>query len=169
MRAPIGLLSVVALGLASALASTAAAGTAVITFVAPEGYTDGGGKTAFDTPTVADAQNAIGSHLTALAQSKLSPGQTLKIDVLDLDLAGRKQMAGGGRDVRIFDDISPPRIKVRYALEEGGRVLLSAEETVSNPMYLNTVGRSNYRPLDRERIMLSRWFEERFVEHKAPR
>lgn len=166
MRARI--LSVVALGLASALASTATAGTAVITFVAPEGYTDGGGKGPRVSPTAAEAQNAIGSHLTALAQGKLPPNQTIKIDVLDLDLAGRKDFAAAGTDIRIFDDISPPRIKVRYALEEGGRVLLAAEETVSDPMYLNTVGRNDYRPLDRERLMLSRWFEARFVQHKAP-
>lgn len=146
------------------IASPASAGSLKLTFVSPDSYTDGGGKTAFALPTAADAQKAIGDHLNALAQSKLPPSAVLKIEVLDIDLAGRPNLGGQNRDVRIFDDISPPRIKMHFALEDGGRVVSSGEDNVSDPSYLNSVGKQNYGPLDRERAMLSKWFAGRFLK-----
>jgi hypothetical protein len=70
--------------------------------------------------------------------------------------------------VRVYDDISPPRIKLRYALEDNGRAAASGEETVSDPTYLSGVGRSSASsdPIRYERAMLTKWFLARFVQGK---
>lgn len=95
----------------------------------------------------------------------MAANQTLKIDILDIDIAGRRDVLGGGtQDVRVYDDISPPKIKLRYALEEDGRAVSNGEEQLSDPTYLNTLSKaSTGDPIRYERPMLTKWFVARFV------
>jgi hypothetical protein len=150
-------------------AEAALAGTAEVNFVAPDGYSDPGGRGGMrDLPTREAVLREIKAHLLDLAQRNLAPDQSLKIDILDIDIAGRRDVLGAGvQDVRIYDDISPPRIKLRFALSENGKDVASGEETLSDPTYLNTLGRvPQGDPLRYERPMLTKWFVARFVRGK---
>jgi hypothetical protein len=143
----------------------AAAATAEVNFVDPDGYADPGGKGGLrDVPTRETVFREIRAHLSDLAQRNLPADQLLKIDVVEIDIAGRREiLRTGGEDVRIYDDISPPKIVLRFTLSAGGRVVDSGEERLSNPTYLNTLGRaSSGDPIRYERPMLTKWFMARF-------
>lgn len=147
-------------------AGAAWAGTAEVNFLEPDGYSDAGGRGGMrDLPTREAVLREIRAHLLDLAQRNLAPNQSLKVDVIDVDIAGRREvLRAGAQDVRVYDDISPPRIKLRFALSEDGRVVASGEERLSDPSYLNTLSRpSSGDPLRYERPMLTKWFVARFV------
>ena len=131
----------VALGLSLA-ATPARAQQVEVRFVAPERYTD--------------AQNRSGSGLTlrvtlaeiqrlfaSLGAGVLRPGESLAIEVLDIDLAGLDApSANVPYGLRIVSDIAPPRLRIRYALKERGRRVASAEETLTDLNFLARYGRS---------------------------
>ena len=149
---------------------TAAAGPAAaavdVAFVAPEKYTDGGGKGGFrDVPTKTAVEREVRDHLVKLGESNLTPNQVLKIEILDIDLAGRRDILGAhADDVRIYDELNSPRIKLRYTLEEDGRAILTGEDVLSDPLYLRSLARaSSGDPLRYERPMLTKWFLARIV------
>jgi hypothetical protein len=148
-------------------AEGALAGTAEVNFVEPDGYSDAGGKGGMrDVPTREVVLREIRAHLVGLAERHLGPSQVLKIDILDIDIAGRREVLRSGvEDVRVYDDISPPRIKLRFVLSENGKEVASGEDRLSDPTYLNTLGRSSSGdPLRYERAMLTKWFLARFAK-----
>jgi hypothetical protein len=149
-------------------ASTPAwAGTAEVNYVEPDKFTDAGGKGGLrDIPRREVVLKEIKAHLMALAERNLPEAQVVQIDILDIDIAGRREVLGVRvHDVRIYDDISPPRIKLRYALREGGQTLLDGEERVSNLTYLSGVARTpSGDPIHYERAMLTKWFMARLVK-----
>ncbi|HEV7306076.1 DUF3016 domain-containing protein [Ensifer sp.] len=105
-------------------------------------------------------------YFEKLAARYLKKGQALKIDVLDVRLAGQYEpWRPYFDDVRILRDSTPPRIKLRYKLTEGGRVLAQGEEVVSDLNYLwNSSGRSAMESHPYEKEMLRDWFRKRFVK-----
>ena len=162
------LLSFTLPALIAALSATAASAAVDVAFVAPEHYTDGGGKGGFgDLPVKAVVEREIRAHLTGLGERNLAPGQTLKIEVLDIDLAGRRDILGSSNgDVRVYDQLNSPRIRLRFTLEEGGQIVSSGEDLLTDPLYLNSLSRtSTGDPLRYERPMLTKWFLGRFGRH----
>ena len=160
-------MSHVSILLAAGLAATSAtAGTLSIAFVHPENYTDAAYSRAFATGRDrALVQRDIEQHLLKLAERRLPAGDSLKIEVFDIDLAGHFEPAGmrHGAEVRIVRDITSPRIKLRYTWTRGEQVVASAEEQIGDMNFLMTPNR--YAPDDRlryERAMLDDWFEKRF-------
>jgi hypothetical protein len=144
----------------------ALAATAEVNFVEPDKYADAGGKGGMrDLPTREAVFREIRAHLLDLAQRNLPASQTLKIDIVDLDIAGRRDVLGAGvDDVRVYDDISAPRITLRFVLEDAGKTVASGEEKLTNPTYLNSLARaSTSDPIRYERPMLTKWFVSRFV------
>ncbi|HEX7438562.1 MAG TPA: DUF3016 domain-containing protein [Caldimonas sp.] len=142
-----------------------AAGSVEIAFIAPAGYTDSG-KDPVDSKTNEDR---LARYLQSLGERYLGPDQVLKIDVLDVDLAGSMRPSRRG-----FDDIRIarggadwPHIKMRYSLVEGGKVIQNGEETVADMNYLrHAADTRDSDPLRYEKRMLADWFKARFVEHK---
>ncbi|MCC7252085.1 DUF3016 domain-containing protein [Hyphomicrobium sp.] len=151
--------SIVAMVFAGLLPSVGAAAAVNVTFVAPERYRD------FRSSGSRNATlNQFRRIFTQLGTRYLKPGQSLSIDVLDIDLAGEYEpWSGRLNDVRIMRDITPPRIRMRYVLRENGRVLARAEETVSDMNYLmNPSARRSGEQLAYEKDMLRDWFRSRF-------
>jgi hypothetical protein len=162
-------IAVAAAVVALVFAASASAGTAEVNFLDPDKYSDPGGKGGLrDLPTREVVLREIRAHLIELAERNLGPNQAVKIDVLDIDIAGRREiLRAGAEDVRVYDDISPPRITLRFALSENGQVVTSGEERVSNPTYLSGLARqTSGDPLRYERPMLTKWFLARFVQRK---
>ena len=157
----------IAVAAGALLAQSAWAATNLsVTFVNPDNYADASYSSMFaNARDRADVQHDIEQHLQTLAQRYLAPGDTLKIDVLDIDLAGRVEPLRSrvGNDVRVVRDIAWPRMTVRYTLTHGGQAAASRDETLSDLNFLSSFNRySDGDHLRYEKAMLDRWFRERF-------
>ncbi|MBD9638950.1 DUF3016 domain-containing protein [Ensifer sp. ENS07] len=110
-------------------------------------------------------------YFETLAGRYLKKGQALRIDVLDVRLAGQYEpWRPYFDDVRILRDSTPPRFKLRYKLTEGGRVLAQGEEVVSDLNYLWTSSaRTAMERHPYEKEMLRDWFRKRLVKLQPAR
>jgi hypothetical protein len=101
-------------------------------------------------------------HFAKLAET-LPAGQTLKIDVTDVDLAGDTHAAGIHR-TRIIKNIYSPRMNFSYQLlDADGQEIQSAEVVVKDMNFMsgNSLKYRN-KSLGYEKKMLDDWFEETF-------
>jgi DUF3016 family protein len=112
----------------------------------------------------------IKRHLELLGERYLLPSQNLKIEIVDIDLAGRlRYSARRGEEIRVLDGGADwPSMKLRYTLESDGKVIDSREETVSDMSYLLKPAPSGSGALYYEKRMLDDWFRQRFVEGRRP-
>lgn len=138
-----------------------------VRFVNPGRYTDAGSFAA----SRASMEAALRAHLDRLGKRFLAPGQTLTIDVLDVDLAGDYELGRyGPSDVRIMRGVTPPRIKLRYVLAERGRRARGGEETLSDINYqMNPSARLSSDLYVYEKALLDGWFERTFSNRRTDR
>ncbi|GAB3761356.1 hypothetical protein GCM10028796_11460 [Ramlibacter monticola] len=150
----------------SLFAMAAAAADVSVVFVQPEKYTDSAYSRSFASPRDrAEVERDIEQHLQRLGARFLPEGDSLRVEVLDVDLAGHFEPLRfhSGSEVRIVRDITWPRIQLRYTLTRGDQMVGSGEERLSDMNFLSTPNR--YSPDDRlryEKAMLDNWFESRF-------
>jgi len=146
-------------------AANAAAGSMTVSFADPAGFSDAGG-----TPRERTANlEVLADHLQSLAERYLPADQSLKVEVLDLKLAGTVYPTPhAGRDLRIVNGGADwPRIRLQYTLEAGGKPLQSGEERLADMNYTwGLAGISSSDPLRYEKRLLDDWFRSRFVEHR---
>jgi hypothetical protein len=137
-----------------------AAGLVEVRFVEPERFGDAGRN-----PVERDrALVKLAAHLRELGR-QLPDGQQLKVDVLDVDLAG-EEVVRSGRDIRVLrGGADVPRLTLRWALQQGGSTLKSGEDRLTNLAYLNGAIPNTLSPgdLPYEKAMLTKWFRERVV------
>jgi hypothetical protein len=135
-----------------------------VSFDRPEHFTDAG-LSAEPDATRDRTLREIAAHLERLGTRYLSPGQTLTIEVRDLDLAGRQEPWRLRADhVRVLGPATWPRIVMRYTLTGNGATRMSAEETVADLDYLSRPeGRISGDRLRYEKAMLDDWFRARFA------
>ena len=145
--------------------TSSAGATVTVSFTNPESYADMGRY-----PEDRSApMHEIEAHLKQLGQRYLPSDQLLKIEVLDVDLAGHLRLSPRlGRDVRILRGKADwPRIELHYVLEADGRVLLDRRESVADMGYLQHPNRHySGQSLPYEKQMLDDWFRQRFAAHK---
>ena len=147
----------------AAFASCPASASVNVRFVDPERFTDAGsnGFRSADAGVLAE----IKTHLQRLGGRFLAPGQNLTIDILDIDRAGMDEPWRGGSmgDVRIMRGVTPPRIKLRYVLNEKGKRARSGEETLTDLNYqMNPSARFGGDRLVYEKALLDDWFRRMF-------
>jgi hypothetical protein len=141
-----------------------------VTFLRPETYADAAYSRAYaGEKDRAEVMRDIERHLHALADRSLPPREALRIEVLDIDLAGGFEPWRGpaATDLRVLRGVTWPRIRLRYTLIRGGEVVASAEELVSDMNYLLSANR--YARSDRlryEKAMLDDWFARRIVRRQ---
>lgn len=145
-------------------ALAAGSGTAVgtagasVSYVEPERFTD----VPFTPWERERVLKQLSAHFDKLGAS-LPPGQELKVEVLDLDLAGQtKPNFRGGQDLRVMNGGADwPHIHFRYSISEGGKVIKSGEEKLSNMQYLGRMNHyGNTELLRYEKQMLDDWFKQ---------
>ena len=110
----------------------------------------------------------LGDYFAHLG-ARLPPGQDLRVEVLDLSLAGWiHPNFRGQQDVRIMRGGADwPRMKVRYTLESDGKVIDSGVDDLSDMAYLNRVMRfSEGDRLRYEKQMIDDWFTKKFAPRK---
>jgi hypothetical protein len=149
------------IALAALAAGVQAAGTVQVQFVQPEKFADVRDQ-AFSRERNLEA---LKQHLELAAARYLADGQTLKIDVLDVDLAGEPRPGARATDVRVLKGKADwPRVDLRYTLEAPGQPTRSGQASIKDMSYLHHVayGVPATEPLRYERRMLDDWFKAEF-------
>jgi len=154
-------LAVVVALLASA-AGAQAKGVVEVNFIELDKFTDIG-LSAYDRER---ASREIGAYLKGLGR-QLPDGQTVTIDVLDVDLAGTP--APGKTESRSMrGTLDYPKVHLRWTLAQNGKTLQSGEDQVEDSKYAETkVRRRPGEAYPIEQHMLGRWFNLRFGGAKA--
>jgi hypothetical protein len=154
--------------LALAMLATPAGAGVTVAIADPRYYTDADDSSGNSFRTLLE----IKRHLEGLGDRYLLPADRLRIEVLNVDLAGRHQIVRSmPSDVRVVTgDADWPRIELRYTLESATGISRPAEETIVDMSYLRRVFEQRYvsDPLQYEKRMLDNWFKARFVEHRPP-
>jgi len=141
-----------------ALAAGSAGAAVTVSYVAPDKFTD----LPFVPWEREETLKQLTDHFTKLGDS-LPPGQDLRVEVLDVDLAGRAiPNARAGRDIRVLRGQADwPRMQLRFSLEQNGQVLKSGEAQLSDMNYLDRHSRYfDSEPLRYEKQMIDEWFEK---------
>ena len=141
-----------------------AAGSVQVNFDKPDTYADVG-RTVWDQERNVQL---LREHLLGYA-ARLPAGQSLKVEVLDVDLAGEVRPLRA-EQIRVMNGrVDWPRIQLRWSLNAGDRVLKSGDERLSDMSYLHSIrGIDRGQPLVYENRMLDRWFSERVAGAAAP-
>lgn len=149
-----------ALALLSAALPAAAAGMVEVSWLQPERYSDAG-RTFSDRERT---MKSLGATFTQLGR-QLPDGQTLKLEVLDVDLAGEVELHPR-QDMRIVRGGADwPKITLRYTLQAGDKTLRSGEARLADMNYLFAVPPVRLREgdLPYEQRMIEHWFGQNFA------
>jgi hypothetical protein len=158
--------SLVLAGVVFAAAGSASAAVTV-TFANPDNFRD----MPFAPSDRAEVLKELTEHFERLGKD-LPPGHDLRVEVLDLDLAGElRPNFRGHNDIRILRGGADwPRMEVRYTLESNGQVVSRGEDALSDMMYLNRSPRyADHDNLRYEKRMIEDWFKQKFAAPKAAR
>jgi hypothetical protein len=135
-----------------------AAGSVQVSFVKPENFADVRDR------TYSREQNlkALEQVISNAALPYVADGQTLKIEVLDVDLAGELRPGARAWDVRVLRGGADwPRITLRWSIEGAGA--RSGEAVVQDMAYLQRLPTAQSdTALVYERRMLDEWFKQQF-------
>ena len=141
------------------LASASASAAATVTYINPEKMTD--------VPRFASDRESMEmifrDHLNQLA-SQLPAGQELKVEFVDIDLAGDVFPRVPVRDIRVMKGQADwPRMHLRYSIEQDGKVLRSGDRELSDPNYLMGSRSYNQDLYGHDKQMLDDWFRKEVV------
>lgn len=142
------------------LVQAAAVATTKVHFSHPENFTDAHLDRDYGRGASEFVLQELRQYIEQLGERHLQPGQRLTVEVRDIDLAGRfEPWRAEAYHVRFMREITWPRIKLHYRLEQDGRELVSREAVVLDQGYLQHPSR--YPASDRlryEKAMLADWF-----------
>ena len=136
-----------------------------VEFVAPEKFTDVSLYRARMAPEKNPNLDALRKHTQKRAARYLSDGQTLLIQVTDINLAGDHlpNTDPSLYDVRIVTGLYPPRIKLNYSLQSASGSVLKAGQVDLRDLGFDSSspGRSS-DALRYEKYMLDKWMRKEF-------
>lgn len=144
-----------AAGLLALAAGTASAGVTV-NYIEPDRFTD----VPFTPWEREETLKSLTEHFAKLG-AQLPPGQDLRIDIKDVDLAGREFPGRGGRELRVVRSNGPdwPRIDLHYTVEQDGRVLRSGDAQLRDMGFMDRMVRAGDNDALRfEKRMIDEWF-----------
>jgi hypothetical protein len=145
------------------LSTSAALADVKVTYIEPDKYAD----MPFEPGGRENVLKDLSEHFQKLGK-QLPPDQNLTIEVLDIDLAGHiRPGIRSGRDIRIVKGGADwPRMRLRYSLDAGGRVIASGDADLSDMMYQQRLNRySDGDTLRYEKQMIDDWFRQTIL-HK---
>lgn len=137
-----------------------AAGLVEVNFVKSDQYSDIG-HNAIDRERTLER---IATHLKGYGM-RLPDGQTLKVEMLDIDLAGELWPTRRLSDVRVLKGgVDWPRMHLRWTLTAAdGRMLQSGDEKLKDMAYLvRTPRHAQIDGLAYDLRLLDEWFAQRF-------
>jgi len=139
-----------------ALAAGGAAAATTVNFIQPDRFSD----VPFTPWERDEALKTLSTHFSKLG-AELPPGQNLRIDVKDIDLAGREYPGRNGRDLRVVrsNGADWPRIDLHYTVEQDGKVLRSGDAELRDMGFMDRMVRMNdSESLRFEKRMIEDWF-----------
>ncbi|MEE1924422.1 DUF3016 domain-containing protein [Pseudomonas sp. 148P] len=141
----------------------AAAPHVEVNFIQPEKFRDASLRgDGYQRGADEQVMKQLRSYLETLGSRYLRDGQTLSIDIRDIDLAGRYEpWQTNAYSVRFMRDITWPSIDLHYRLQQQGQVLKQADARVDDKFYLQRPGRrGSSDSLYAEKAMLDDWFRD---------
>ena len=109
---------------------------------------------------------ALLEHFNTLA-AKLPADQKLRVEILDVDLAGDVFPRVAIRDVRVLKGQGDrPSMHLRYSIEQDGKVLRSGESRLADSAYLFGISRYSNDLYAHEKKMLDDWFRKDVVARR---
>ena len=146
-------------GLLALAAGVASAGVTV-NYIQPERFSD----LPFAPWERERVLEELTEHFISLGE-KLPPGQNLRIDVQDVDMAGRIHPGRSGRELRIIRNGAEwPRIDLHYTIENNGQVVRSGDAQLRDMGFMDRIKRySDGDTISYERRMIDDWFNETIV------
>lgn len=142
------------------LAAGAASAATTVTFVEPDKFVD----VPFSPIERERMLAELRGHFEKLG-ARLPAGQDLRIEVLDVDLAGITRPTASRPDMRFLTGGADwPSLRVRYAVEQDGQVLKSGEDRLTDMTYMQHL---NPYPSDTslryEKRMIDQWFNKKVL------
>jgi hypothetical protein len=154
--------------LASAVTAVAlgASAAVTVTYGDPDRFTDVSDRNSDPRKIM----QVLSTFLQKLGDKTLPKGTDVKIEVLDLDRAGRPRMNLPTETRVMTGKADMPCIDLKYSLESGGQVIKSERERVCDADYLRPLPfKTNENdPLAYEKRMLEEWFKARFSPARKP-
>lgn len=143
------------------MASGSAFAGVTVSYLQPETYSD----LPFASWERKDVLDELTEHFQKLSEA-LPAGVDLKVEVLDIDLAGRLHHRRAN-EIRVMSSNGAdwPIIHLRYAVVQNGAVIASGEERLRDMMYLDKL-RNRYSssdPLRYEKRMIDEWFTKKIA------
>ena len=158
--------TVAATAVATSLFTGSALAAVTVNYVKPDSFND----MPWSANDRAEVLKNITAHFTKLG-AKLPADQDLKIDVTDIDLAGRIEPNAhySRNDLRILRGGADwPSMRLHYVLESKGTVLRSGDEKLSDMTYLDHYNHyTSNEPLRYEKKMIESWFLKTIVPPAA--
>lgn len=144
-------------------AGAASAGDVIVNYIQPDNFSD--------IPTGGEREEtlrALTAHFVKLG-AKLPPGQNLRIDIQDIDMAGSERPSGGRTDMRVTNRQAWPRMDLHYTLEMNGQVVSSGDAQLRDTSFLDRPNRYfNHDTLRFEKRMVDMWFERTILSGERP-
>ncbi|WP_432380672.1 DUF3016 domain-containing protein [Duganella sp. P38] len=107
------------------------------------------------------------TELLKQLSGQLPAGQVLKVEFLDIDLAGDVFPRVPVRDIRVTKGQADwPRIHLRYSIEQDGKVIRSGEKKLADPNYQQGINMYNQDLYAYEKQMLDTWFRKEILPAK---
>jgi hypothetical protein len=160
MRTSLHSLAAAALASGAALTAGAAFAGATVSYIEPDKFID----VPFSPIDRERVLHELTEHFTWLGK-QLPAGQDLKVEVTELDLAGRiEHTRRAGNEIRLLTGGADwPRMHLRYSLTQDGKVINSGEADLASLNYLNEMNMySSGESLRHEKQMIDQWFGKTF-------
>lgn len=146
------------------LGATNACAAIEVDFVNPQHYRDAGSG-GYGGVERERTLGELRTYFEQLGTRCLASGQTLKIRVLDLDLAGQFEWKHyGDRELRVLRDVTWPSMRLAWtrANADGSEAAAREERLVDMNYLSNRAYVSRTTSLPYEKAMIGAWFEKRF-------
>jgi hypothetical protein len=161
LNAALCLLFITAAGLMPSLSSAAVS----VTFTKSDQYID----VPFSPSDREDTLKTLRQHFEKLG-AKLPAGQDFKVEVLDVDLAGRVEPSrmSAANELRVLRGGADwPMIQLRYTVEADGKTIKQGEARLTDLNYLRHMNRyPSGEPLRYEKAMIDDWFAKEVAASK---
>lgn len=136
-------------------AGAASAADVTVHYIQPENFSD--------IPSGGERDQVLRdltAHFIKLG-AKLPPGQKLRIDVQNIDMAGSERPSRARTDMRVTSRGEWPQIDLHYTLESNGQVLSSGDAQLRDTAFLDRPNRYfNHDMLRYEKRMIDAWFDK---------
>lgn len=140
-----------------------------VTFTDPEKFTDAADGQRGSQLRVEENLGEIEDYIVQRAKHYLAEGQSLRVTVTDVDLAGEVEpwRTHSAQDLRIVKDIYPPRIDLSFQLlDANGAVVKEGERSLKDLMFNWKININRTDPRMHEKALIDDWLRSEFKRAK---